>query len=198
MATRRYAAFLRGVMPTNCKMPELKRAFEAAGFTDVKTILGSGNVVFGAAASSEPTLQRKAEAAMAEHLGRSFVTFVRPLDALRAIVDGDPYAGVKLAPGAKRVVTFLRESPARAPKLPVELDGAQLVALRGGELFGAYVPGPRGPVFMTLIQKTFGNDVTTRTWDTVVKVVGDHGSAGAATPAKVKPKAKAKAKPRPR
>jgi hypothetical protein len=31
------------------------------------------------------------------------------------------------------------------------------------------VPGPRGPVFMTLIEKTFGKDVTTRTWDTVAK-----------------------------
>ena len=41
----RYAAFLRGVMPTNCKMPALQAAFEAAGFTDVKTVLGSGNVL---------------------------------------------------------------------------------------------------------------------------------------------------------
>src|SRR3989475_9845092 len=44
----RYAAFLRGVMPVNAKMSDLKKAFEAAGFTDVKTILGSGNVVFSA------------------------------------------------------------------------------------------------------------------------------------------------------
>jgi len=29
-------------MPTNAKMPELKKAFESAGFTDVKTILSSG------------------------------------------------------------------------------------------------------------------------------------------------------------
>jgi len=29
---------------------------------------------------------------------------------------------------------------------------------------------PRGPVFMRLIEKTFGADVTTRTWDTVRKV----------------------------
>ena len=38
-SARRYAAFLRGVMPTNCKMPELKRCFEAAGFTEVKTVV---------------------------------------------------------------------------------------------------------------------------------------------------------------
>ena len=29
----RYVAFLRGVSPMNAKMPELKAAFEAAGFT---------------------------------------------------------------------------------------------------------------------------------------------------------------------
>ena len=183
MSTQRYAAFLRGVMPTNCKMPALKLAFEAAGFTEVKTVLGSGNVVFGARAASDAALQRKAEAAMAEHLGRTFLTIVRPLDALRAILDGDPYAGAKLAAGSKRVVTFLREPPDKKPKLPIELDGARIVSLRGGELFSAYVPGPRGPVFMTLIQKTFGDEVTTRTWETVVRVVGDHGAA-APKPAK--------------
>ena len=39
----------------------------------------------------------------------------------------------------------------------------------GREIFTAYVRGPRTPVFMTLIEKTFGTNVTTRTWDTVRK-----------------------------
>ena len=180
MATQRYAAFLRGVMPTNAKMPELKRAFEAAGFTDVKTVLGSGNVVFTAGAATEAALQRKAEAAMADQLGRTFLTMVRSLDALREILDADPYAGFSLAAGSKRVVTFLREPERGKLALPVELDGARILCRRGGELFSAYVATPRGPVFMTLIQKTFGDEVTTRTWETVQKVVGDHGAAAAA------------------
>ena len=33
----RFAAFLRGVSPMNCKMQELAKAFAAAGFMDVKT-----------------------------------------------------------------------------------------------------------------------------------------------------------------
>jgi len=37
-------------------------------------------------------------------------------------------------------------------------------------VFGAYLPSPKGPVFMTLIEQAFGKDVTTRTWDTVAKV----------------------------
>ncbi|MGI9089029.1 MAG: DUF1697 domain-containing protein [Chthoniobacterales bacterium] len=44
----RYVAFLRGVRSTNLRMPELKKRFELAGFTDVKTFLSSGNVVFNA------------------------------------------------------------------------------------------------------------------------------------------------------
>jgi uncharacterized protein (DUF1697 family) len=180
MATRRYAAFLRGVMPTNAKMADLKACFEAAGFDDVKTVLGSGNVVFSAREASEASLERKAEAAMTKRLGRTFMTLIRPLDALKARIDADPYAAFRLPAAAKRVMTFLRAAPAEPPPLPVELHGAQLLRLDDRDLFGAYVPGPRGPVFMTLIAKTFGDEVTTRTWDTVRKVVGDHGS----TPAK--------------
>lgn len=42
----RYAALLRGVSPTNLRMPELKDALETAGFEDVKTVLSSGNALF--------------------------------------------------------------------------------------------------------------------------------------------------------
>ncbi len=84
----RYAAFLRGVMPMNCKMPALKAAFEAAGFSDVKTVLGSGNVVFDARSTSQQALQQKAEAAMQEHLGQAFLTIVRPIEQLRTLDAG--------------------------------------------------------------------------------------------------------------
>ena len=166
----RYAAFLRGVMPTNCKMPALKEAFEAAGFTDVKTVLGSGNVVFDARSSSEQLLQQKAEAAMQDRLGKAFMTIVRSIEQLRKVLATDPYKPFNVSPKAKRIVTFLRGRPTAKIKLPVELDGARILALKDGEIFSAYLPNPKGPVFMTLIDKTFGKDVTTRTWDTVAKV----------------------------
>ncbi len=166
----RYAAFLRGVMPMNAKMPELKAAFEAAGFTDVKTVLASGNVVFSAARAPEAALERRAEAAMKERLGRAFPTIVRPVEALRAILAADPYQAFRLPPGAKRVVTFLRARPETGLELPIELEGARILSVKDREAFTAYVRTPKGPVFMTLIEKTFGKEVTTRTWETIVKV----------------------------
>src|SRR4051812_29158400 len=100
----RYAAFLRGVSPMNAKMPDLKGAFEAAGFTDVTTVGSSGNLLFPAPRAAESSLGRKAEAAIRGQLGREFLTIVRPVKALREMLASDPYAPFQLPPAAKRVV----------------------------------------------------------------------------------------------
>lgn len=176
---KRYAAFLRGVMPTNAKMPALANAFEAAGFSDVRTVLSSGNVVFDADPAPQAELERRAEAAMEERLGAAFLTLVRPVDALRRMLADDPYAPFRLSPHAKRIVTFLRKRPPAALRLPIELHGARILAIERGAVFSAYVPTPRGPVFMTLIERTFGKELTTRTWDTIGKVArSPRGGAG--------------------
>ena len=165
----RYVALLRGVMPTNCAMPALKQAFETAGFTAVKTVLGSGNVVFDARQASEATLERAAEAAMQAQLGRSFHTIVRSIDDVAALLADNPFARFEPADGAKRIVSFRREAPAAWPALPIEAEGVRILTSRGREVFTTYVPNPRGPVFMTMLEKAFGKDITTRTWDTLAK-----------------------------
>jgi len=165
----RYVAFLRGVSPMNLKMPQLKECCEQAGFTGVKTLLSSGNVVFDARSASEGAVERKVEAAMQEHLGRTFYTIVRRVDALIEMIEADPYAKFKLPANAKRVVTFLREPPTAKLKVPLEVEEARILAVDGCEIFTAYVPQPGNPVFMALIEKTFGKNVTTRTWETVRK-----------------------------
>ncbi|NML44231.1 DUF1697 domain-containing protein [Ramlibacter sp. G-1-2-2] len=166
----RQAAFLRGISPMNCKMPELAAAFEGAGFTDVKTVLSSGNVLF-TERGTPASLKKKAEAAMEAHLGKSFMTFVRPVSELQDLLAEDPFQHFKLPAKAKRIATFLSDAKAPAPKLPIEMQQAQILAVEDGIVFSAYVPQENDPAFMRLIEKTFGKEVTTRTWDTMRKVV---------------------------
>src|SRR5512134_405743 len=101
MAVRRYAAFLRGVSPMNARMPELKRCFEGAGFTNVRTVLSSGNVVFDARKATDATLQRRAESAMQADLDRGFLTIVRPVAFLQELLAKDPYLPFGVPPQAK-------------------------------------------------------------------------------------------------
>jgi uncharacterized protein (DUF1697 family) len=165
----RYVAFLRGVSPQNAKMSDLKLCFESAGFTAVKTVLASGNVVFDAKAATQANIEARAESAMQTSLGRSFYTIVRRVDALQALLVADPYAAFKVPPQAKRVVSFTRQPPTPKIALPIESNGARVLIIVGSEIFTAYEPGPQGPVFMALIEKAFGRDVTTRTWETIRK-----------------------------
>lgn len=165
----RYVAFLRGVSPMNAKMPELKRVFEGAGFSNVKTVLSSGNVVFDSRAKSETALARQVEKAMEENLDRTFLTIVRSTAALRELIDADPYSAFKLPAKSKRVITFLRKAPTAKLALPLKLNHARILAVRGQEVMTSYVPSPGAPEFMRLIEKTFGTDITTRTLDTVKK-----------------------------
>jgi uncharacterized protein (DUF1697 family) len=167
----RYVAFLRGVSPMNSKMAELKACFEKMGFTDVRTVLSSGNVVFTGATKPESSLAKVIKSGMDKYLSRSFPVIVRTTDHLRALLKTDPYSGFRISPKAKRVVTFFSQPHKENLLLPIELDGAKVLTMKGREAFTAYVPHERGPIFMALIEKLFGKNITTRTWDTIKKCV---------------------------
>lgn len=154
----------------NLKMPVLKAALEEAGFSEVKTLLSSGNVVFSGRRASDVALEKKVESAIEDKVGKKFGVIVRSIEELQALIDAEPYQAFRLPAGSKRVVTFLRMQPEKKLKLPPALDGAQIWTVRDRQALSSYVRSDKGPVFMALIEKTFGKDVTTRTWDTVQKV----------------------------
>lgn len=165
-----YVALLRGVSPENAPTPALKRCFEDAGFRNVKTVLASGNVIFDASATSPGALESKIEKALEKHLRRPFPTVVRKLDDLKKLIVSDPFKDHKINPEAKKVVTFLKHPPAAKIKLPFAADGVRILKLISREAFTVYIPHPKGPLFMRYLEKTFGKNITTRTWETVKKI----------------------------
>jgi uncharacterized protein (DUF1697 family) len=165
----RYVAFFRGVSPANAKMADLKACFEKMGFTDVRTVLSSGNVVFNADVKQASDLTKTIEPRMTKYLLRAFPAILRTTDHLQKVLKADPYADFQIAPEDKRVITFLSQPHKEALMLPFESDDVRILTMKGDEVFTAYIPNERGPIFMTLIEKQFGKHVTTRTWDTVKK-----------------------------
>jgi uncharacterized protein (DUF1697 family) len=166
----RWLALLRGVSPQNASSAALKRAFESAGWTAVRTVLSSGNVLFTATGPSA-SLQRRAEESLRDTLGRAIAVHLRPVDQLRVLLESDPFASFAIEPEAKRVVTFLRAPPAPGFELPPARDGVHMLAVREREVLTVYLPHPSGPRFMAQLERAFGADQTTRTWETVRKCV---------------------------
>ena len=59
----------------------------------------------------------------------------------------------------------------RSSVLPIERDGARILRCTGSEVLSAYIPGPNGPAFMVLLERSFGRNITTRTLGTLRRCV---------------------------
>jgi hypothetical protein len=53
--------------------------------------------------------------------------------------------------------------------LPIQSDGIQTISQAKRRVFTAYLPRPKGPVFMTMLERVFGRDIIKRTRRTVKK-----------------------------
>ena len=85
----RYAALLRAINvggKNKVPMAELRQCFESLGFTDVKTVLNSGNVIFSAGEGGPAALTERIEAALRERFCFDIPAFVISRDALSDIL----------------------------------------------------------------------------------------------------------------
>lgn len=176
--TTRYAALLRGIAPSGPNMTndKLRSVFEGLGFERVASVLASGNIVFSSRRSDVPVLERRIQRALNAELGIPGGTIVREHAELRALLDSDPFPGLTHGRGVYLTATFLKDG-ARAPdRLPEQSDPrARVVGFdEAARVFLAVIdnsdPG-RTPDFMAWLEKTYGKDITTRTWLTVQRVV---------------------------
>lgn len=86
-------AFLRGINVggINIRMADLAATFADLGFSDVKTILASGNVRFRTDAPNDAALKRRIEAALTERFGYEAWVIVLDLDEVRAVIEAFPF-----------------------------------------------------------------------------------------------------------
>lgn len=106
----RIVAFLRGINLGNrrIKMDRLREHFEELGLEEVATFLASGNVVFDHPGTDLPPLEQEIEDHLADALGFSVTTFVRPLAALERLVEREEIAAAR-SDGFNPHLIFLRD-----------------------------------------------------------------------------------------
>jgi uncharacterized protein (DUF1697 family) len=104
----RYAAFLRGVNVggVNLKMAEVAAALEKAGFTGVRTILASGNVLLESR-SGVDAVRKTAEKALRDEFGYDAWVLAYEVDTVQAISKAYPFE--RAVEGRHSYVTFVTD-----------------------------------------------------------------------------------------
>ncbi len=147
-------AFLRGINVGGhhtVPMAVLREEMTAMGFGSVRTLLNSGNVIFESDETNLPALEQRLETRLQAAFGFPIPVLIRTIDTLQALVDADPFAGIQMHADIRLYITLTRSGD----------NMASVVDLRDSRTTKA----------MDELERRFGKDITTRNWNTMLKMV---------------------------
>jgi uncharacterized protein (DUF1697 family) len=174
----RFAAFLRGVNVggVNLKMAEVASALTDTGFTDVRTVLASGNVLLESA-SGVAAVRKKAEAALRERFGYDAWVLAYDIDTVRTIDEAYPFE--REVDGYQSYVTFVADAAVLDELTALADSAGPSEKIRRGDspdYWVIYWQVPKGATLDSTIGKTMGkprykSSTTTRNLRTLAKVL---------------------------
>ncbi|CAN5528402.1 DUF1697 domain-containing protein [soil metagenome] len=171
----RHVAFLRGInlgATRRVPMNDLRAALEQAGYTHVRTLLQSGNVVL--TSTDDPSgLESDLAEKLRDAFGFDIAVLVRTRDELANVITRDPF-GDEVDDPARYQVSFLsaEPEPARVEDLERADVAPERVAVLGREIY-AWHPGGvgRSELAKRISGRRLGVEVTARNWRTVTKLL---------------------------
>lgn len=170
----RYVALLRGIHPMNPNMrnEKLRSLFEELGFQNVSTVINSGNVIFDSRSKNQSAMEAKIEKALQQKLHFSSTTFIRSQQELTQLLANNPFEKRKKSKGDYHIFTFLKHNTSLPFSLPLKTKTATLLQFNTQTLASVvHREQAKTTDFMRFLEKECGKDITTRTWQTIERIV---------------------------
>ncbi len=170
---KRVAGLLRAVNVGGRKllMEDLRRIAAEAGFADPKTLLASGNVLFGTTLSPQQA-EAALEAAIHKDLGLAADVMVRDLDQLKAVIAANPFPKQAKDEPNRLMAMFLTGEPAAGPEVLESACVAGEVVKPGPGCLYIWFPNGAGTSKLSnvVIERRLKVRGTSRNWNTVGKL----------------------------
>jgi uncharacterized protein (DUF1697 family) len=170
-----YIGLLRGVNlagHNKIAMADLRGLLTRLGFADPRSLLQSGNVVFGSQGRSAARLERLLETEIEKQLKIRTDFYVRNPAEWRAIVAGNPFPDEAVRDPGHLVLLALKESPdaKRVRALQAAIVDREIVRVTGRHAYIVYPDGMgRSRLTPAILDRTIGRG-TARNWNTVLKI----------------------------
>jgi uncharacterized protein (DUF1697 family) len=168
-----YISLLRGINVGGRKklpMESLRRMYQDLGFTNIKTYLQSGNVVFASSIAFPTMLTQLIEAGIAQACGYAVQVFIRRVEEIQRIVSNNPYLENKNIDATRLHVLFLYQQPVESAWNKVTASANIPDQFARGETV-LYLHYPNGYAKAKLpasfFEKLLGVPLTDRNWNTV-------------------------------
>src|SRR6516162_270417 len=169
-------ALLRGINVggyNKIAMSDLRSLLEALGFSAVKSLRQSGNVVFDSERLKGAALEHLLEVETAKHIGVSVDYLVRSAKELQTIIANNPFDNEARRDPSHLLVVFLKTAPKPSDvnALQAGIQGPEIIRADGKQLYAVYPAGiGRSKLTNTLIEKKLATRGTARNWNTILKL----------------------------
>jgi len=169
----RLVALLRGInlgSKRRVAMADLRELLVDLGYTDVRTVLASGNVIF---TGPKAKAREKLEKALKERFEMDIDVVVKTMAEIEAVLAADPFAGEVENP-TRYFVVFLDHAPDPAKLQALEEQDFAPDAFKAGkhELYAHCPEGMQNSKLMKALGKPgLAGTATVRNWATVNKLL---------------------------
>jgi uncharacterized protein (DUF1697 family) len=171
-----YLALLRGINVGPHKqvdMADLRDLLTKLGFTDVRSLLRTGNLLFECRARTCAQLEILLRAETEKRLALETEFFVRTAEEWQAVIARNPFRAEAVHDPSHLLVMFLRHAPAAkdVKALQAAISGREIVRADGRHAYVVYPDGiGRSRLTHAVIEKKLGTPGTGRNWNTVLKL----------------------------
>ncbi len=156
------------------KMDDLRALYESLGFSEVRTYINSGNVIFKTAARDPARLRKRIEDAIESTFGFRSDVVLRTVDDLKTIIAANPFAARQDIEPNRFAVHFLAndlDDAVRRQVMAIDIAPEELHAI-GRELYVYYANGMSRPkLSLAQVEKMMKTIGTSRNWNTVRKLL---------------------------
>lgn len=172
----KYVALIRGIGPgdpqkTNQK---LRSALDQLGYSNIQSVISSGNVIFESDEGDTAKLEATIEAGWKKFLGFEATTIVRSKDQLQRLLDKDPFDGAEHKESSYLLASFFKQplklnfalpcQPEGKPYTIVGYDDRVLFTITDNSIV-------KTSDLMTWIEKRYGKEGTSRTPLTIQRII---------------------------
>lgn len=155
-------------------MDALCQLYESLGFTDIRSYVQSGNVLFRSSGAVSSKLANKIEAEIEKKFGFRPSVILRTAAEMRDAVARNPFHDYSGLEPNKFLVTFLAKEPSATAieKIRAIKADPEKLHVRGRELYIYYPNGLARPKMpWTALEKALQVVGTARNWNTVTKLL---------------------------
>ncbi|MGV3551573.1 DUF1697 domain-containing protein [Rhizobium sp.] len=179
MSDRTYIALLRGINVGGkvLKMADLKEAVAGLGFSDARTYLQSGNMVFRAARSENASIAKAISGAIRAHKAMDVTVMVRDAGQWGRIIAANPYPQAREFP--KTVHSFILDEMPETSRLEIlaaKEAGREEWQIVDGTLYLHTPDGFGKSALGNAIERVLKVPMTARNWNTVLALADMAGA----------------------